>query len=77
MEGPPPLTLSQEVKEVTPENATTTDELDTPTSTTSAMTSTNESSTEADTPQQTDSEVQHLDFTDGRFVTTERLQTET
>ncbi|XP_037547947.1 armadillo repeat protein deleted in velo-cardio-facial syndrome [Nematolebias whitei] len=56
VEGPPPLTLSQEVKEATPENTTTTDELDTPTSTTSVMTSTNESSTEADTPQQTDSE---------------------
>ncbi|XP_017291248.1 armadillo repeat protein deleted in velo-cardio-facial syndrome homolog isoform X2 [Kryptolebias marmoratus] len=56
LEGPPPLSLSQEVKEATPENPTATDELDTPTSTASVMTSTNESSTEADTPQQTDSE---------------------
>ncbi|XP_013859156.1 armadillo repeat protein deleted in velo-cardio-facial syndrome isoform X3 [Austrofundulus limnaeus] len=56
LEGPPPLCLSQEVKEATPENPTATDELDTPTSTASVMTSTNESSTEADTPQQTDSE---------------------
>uniref|UniRef100_A0A1A8BZZ1 Armadillo repeat gene deleted in velocardiofacial syndrome a n=1 Tax=Nothobranchius kadleci TaxID=1051664 RepID=A0A1A8BZZ1_NOTKA len=56
LEGPPPLSLSQEVKEVTHENPASTDELDTPTSTASVMTSTNDSSTETDTPQQTDSE---------------------
>uniref|UniRef100_A0A1A7Y3B9 Armadillo repeat gene deleted in velocardiofacial syndrome a n=1 Tax=Iconisemion striatum TaxID=60296 RepID=A0A1A7Y3B9_9TELE len=56
LEGPPPLSLSQEVKEVTRENPASTDELDTPTSTASVMTSTNDSSTETDTPQQTDTE---------------------
>ncbi|XP_068191009.1 splicing regulator ARVCF [Antennarius striatus] len=55
-EGPPPLSLSQEVKEATLENSSTGDELDTPTSIASVMTSTNESSTETDTPQQTDTE---------------------
>ncbi|XP_023125161.1 splicing regulator ARVCF isoform X2 [Amphiprion ocellaris] len=56
-EGPPPLTLSQEAKEATLDNLlSTTDELDTPTSIASVMTSTNESSTETDTPQQTDTE---------------------
>ncbi|KAM8827875.1 splicing regulator ARVCF isoform 1-T1 [Spinachia spinachia] len=55
-EGPPPLSLSQEAKEAVLDNPTTTDELDTPTSIASAMTSTNESSTETDTPQQTDTE---------------------
>ncbi|XP_022071006.2 splicing regulator ARVCF isoform X2 [Acanthochromis polyacanthus] len=54
---PPPLTLSQEAKEATLDNPpSTTDELDTPTSIASVMTSTNESSTETDTPQQTDTE---------------------
>ncbi|XP_068609497.1 splicing regulator ARVCF [Brachionichthys hirsutus] len=55
-EGPPVLPLSQEVKETTLENSSTGDELDTPTSIASAVTSTNESSTETDTPQQTDTE---------------------
>lgn len=57
MEGPSPLSLPQDTKEATNENPTATDELDTPTSIASVMTSTNESSTETDTPQQTDSEV--------------------
>uniref|UniRef100_A0A3B4TLK8 ARVCF delta catenin family member n=1 Tax=Seriola dumerili TaxID=41447 RepID=A0A3B4TLK8_SERDU len=48
------------------------DELDTPTSIASVMTSTNESSTETDTPQQTDTEVH--DFTFGHIsVTTYRF----
>lgn len=51
------MSLPQEAKEATNENQTTADELDTPTSIASVMTSTNESSTETDTPQQTDSEV--------------------
>ncbi|XP_074474106.1 splicing regulator ARVCF isoform X2 [Sebastes fasciatus] len=55
-EGPPPLSLSQEAKETTLENPSANDELDTPTSIASVMTSTNESSTETDTPQQTDTE---------------------
>lgn len=55
-EGPPPLSLSQEAKEATLDNPSATDELDTPTSIASVMTSTNESSTETDTPQQTDTE---------------------
>ncbi|XP_054468618.1 splicing regulator ARVCF [Anoplopoma fimbria] len=55
-EGPPPLSLAQEAKEATLENPTANDELDTPTSVASVMTSTNESSTETDTPQQTDTE---------------------
>ncbi|XP_044029897.1 armadillo repeat protein deleted in velo-cardio-facial syndrome isoform X2 [Siniperca chuatsi] len=55
-EGPPPLSLSQETKEATLDNPSTNDELDTPTSIASVMTSTNESSTETDTPQQTDTE---------------------
>ncbi|XP_068562308.1 splicing regulator ARVCF isoform X3 [Cebidichthys violaceus] len=55
-EGPPPLSLSQEVKEATLDNPTANDELDTPTSIASVMTTTNESSTETDTPQQTDTE---------------------
>lgn len=49
--------MSQEVKEATLDNPSVNDELDTPTSIASAMTSTNESSTETDTPQQTDTEV--------------------
>ncbi|XP_038137960.1 armadillo repeat protein deleted in velo-cardio-facial syndrome-like isoform X1 [Cyprinodon tularosa] len=56
LEGPSPLSLPQDTKEATNENPTATDELDTPTSIASVMTSTNESSTETDTPQQTDSE---------------------
>lgn len=56
-EGPPPLSLSQEAKEAALENPSANDELDTPTSIASVMTSTNESSTETDTPQQTDTEV--------------------
>uniref|UniRef100_UPI0037E93874 splicing regulator ARVCF isoform X2 n=1 Tax=Semicossyphus pulcher TaxID=241346 RepID=UPI0037E93874 len=55
-EGPPPLTLSQEAKEATLDNPSTNEELDTPTSIASVVTSTNESSTETDTPQQTDTE---------------------
>ncbi|XP_041825376.1 armadillo repeat protein deleted in velo-cardio-facial syndrome isoform X2 [Melanotaenia boesemani] len=56
LEGPPPIPLSQEVKEVSQDNPAITDELDTPTSIASVITSTNESSTETDTPQQTDTE---------------------
>ncbi|XP_026211515.1 armadillo repeat protein deleted in velo-cardio-facial syndrome homolog [Anabas testudineus] len=55
-EGPPPLSFSQEAKEVTLDNPSVSDELDTPTSIASVVTSTNESSTETDTPQQTDTE---------------------
>ncbi|XP_041667231.1 armadillo repeat protein deleted in velo-cardio-facial syndrome homolog isoform X2 [Cheilinus undulatus] len=55
-EGPPPLSLSQEAKEATVDNPSTNEELDTPTSIASVVTSTNESSTETDTPQQTDTE---------------------
>ncbi|CAK6959497.1 splicing regulator ARVCF [Scomber scombrus] len=55
-EGPPPLSLSQEAKEATLDNPSTNDELDTPTSIASVMTSTNDSSTETDTPLQTDTE---------------------
>ncbi|KAM7392865.1 hypothetical protein PAMA_007802 [Pampus argenteus] len=55
-EGLPPLSLSQEAKEVTLDNPSTNDELDTPTSIASVMTSTNDSSTETDTPLQTDTE---------------------
>lgn len=57
MEGPAPLSLPQEAKVAANENPANPDELDTPTSIASVMTSTNESSTETDTPQQTDSEV--------------------
>ncbi|CAJ1070602.1 armadillo repeat protein deleted in velo-cardio-facial syndrome homolog [Xyrichtys novacula] len=53
---PPPLSLSQEAKEATLDNPSTNEELDTPTSIASVVTSTNESSTETDTPQQTDTE---------------------
>lgn len=53
-EGPPPLPLSQEGRK---ENLSANEELDTPTSIASVMTSTNESSMETDTPQQTDNEV--------------------
>ncbi|XP_061590143.1 splicing regulator ARVCF [Cololabis saira] len=45
-EGTPELSLSQEVKEATQENPAAADELDTPTSIASVMTSTNESSTD-------------------------------
>ncbi|XP_055009664.1 splicing regulator ARVCF [Boleophthalmus pectinirostris] len=58
-EGPPVLPLSQEMKEGAPDPPgapDNCDELDTPTSIASAVTSTNESSTETDTPQQTDTE---------------------
>ncbi|XP_075955236.1 splicing regulator ARVCF [Anarhichas minor] len=55
-EVPPPLSLPQEAKEATLDNPTANDELDTPTSIASVMTTTNESSTETDTPQQTDTE---------------------
>ncbi|XP_053267269.1 splicing regulator ARVCF [Pleuronectes platessa] len=53
---PPPLSLAQEGKEPTLDNPSATDELDTPTSVASVMTSTNESSCETDTPHQTDTE---------------------
>lgn len=59
-EGPPPLSLPQDTKEATPDTPASNDELDTPTSIASVMTSTNESSTETDTPQQTDNEVHTL-----------------
>lgn len=62
-EGPPQLSLPQEAKEATPDTPSANDELDTPTSIASVMTSTNESSTETDTPLQTDTEVH--DFTLG------------
>ncbi|XP_029025409.1 splicing regulator ARVCF isoform X2 [Betta splendens] len=55
-EGPPPLPLPHEAKEATPDQPSASDELDTPTSIASVVTSTNESSTETDTPQQTDTE---------------------
>ncbi|CAN9504273.1 unnamed protein product [Ophioblennius macclurei] len=55
-EGPPPLSLSQEAKEAAQDVQSANDELDTPTSIASVMTSTNESSTETDTPLQTDTE---------------------
>ncbi|XP_029371655.1 armadillo repeat protein deleted in velo-cardio-facial syndrome homolog [Echeneis naucrates] len=55
-DGPPPLSLPQEAKEAGLDNPSANDELDTPTSIASVMTSTNESSTETDTPQQTDTE---------------------
>ncbi|XP_053704696.1 splicing regulator ARVCF isoform X1 [Synchiropus splendidus] len=55
-EGPPLLSLSQEAKQPTLDNPSTNDELDTPTSITSMVTSTNDSSTEIDTPLQTDTE---------------------
>ncbi|KAM8744128.1 splicing regulator ARVCF isoform 2-T2 [Acanthopagrus schlegelii] len=51
-----PAEVKEDAKEVTLDNPCTTDELDTPTSIASVMTSTNESSTETDTPQQTDTE---------------------
>lgn len=57
MEELPPFTPSHKDKESNQENPTSTDELDTPTSIASVMTSTNESSTETDTPHQTDTEV--------------------
>ncbi|XP_034458836.1 armadillo repeat protein deleted in velo-cardio-facial syndrome homolog isoform X2 [Hippoglossus hippoglossus] len=53
---PPPLSLAQEAKEPTLDNPSATDELDTPTSIASVVTSTNESSLETDTPHQTDTE---------------------
>ncbi|CAL1569358.1 unnamed protein product [Knipowitschia caucasica] len=59
VEGPPALVLSPDQKEggvETPGASDICDELDTPTSIASAVTSTNESSTETDTPQQTDTE---------------------
>lgn len=59
-EGPPPLPLSREVKGPGSENPSANEELDTPTSIASVMTSTNESSMETDTPHQTDNEVPHL-----------------
>ncbi|XP_062334247.1 splicing regulator ARVCF isoform X1 [Osmerus eperlanus] len=55
-EGPSALALSQEPKEPPGEPAATNDDLDTPTSNASAVTSTNDSSTETDTPLQTDTE---------------------
>ncbi|XP_011480090.1 armadillo repeat protein deleted in velo-cardio-facial syndrome homolog isoform X1 [Oryzias latipes] len=56
LEELPPFTPSHKDKESNQENPTSTDELDTPTSIASVMTSTNESSTETDTPHQTDTE---------------------
>lgn len=61
-EGPPPPSLSPEVKEATLDNPSANEELGTPTSIASVMTSTNDSSTETDTPQQTDTEVRHFAF---------------
>ncbi|KAM7368984.1 hypothetical protein PAMP_013284 [Pampus punctatissimus] len=51
-----PAEVKEEAKEVTLDNPSTNDELDTPTSIASVMTSTNDSSTETDTPLQTDTE---------------------
>lgn len=59
-EGPPPLPLSQDGKGPASENPSATEELDTPTSIASVVTSTNESSMETDTPHHTDNEVPHL-----------------
>ncbi|RVE65828.1 hypothetical protein OJAV_G00120290 [Oryzias javanicus] len=56
LEELPPFTPSHKAKESNQENPIATDELDTPTSIASVMTSTNESSTETDTPHQTDTE---------------------
>lgn len=53
---------SQEVKRPPSENPSANEELDTPTSIASAVTSTNESSMETDTPHQTDNEVPHFHF---------------
>ncbi|KAM4528525.1 splicing regulator ARVCF isoform 2-T2 [Odontesthes bonariensis] len=75
LEGPPPLSLSQEVKEATQENPTCADELDTPTSIASVMTSTNESSTETDTPQQTDTEESKAAEQDGEKAPSETQET--
>ncbi|XP_072228508.1 splicing regulator ARVCF [Leuresthes tenuis] len=75
LEGPPPLSLSQEAKEATPENPTCPDELDTPTSIASVMTSTNESSTETDTPQQTDTEESKAAEQDGEKAPSETQET--
>ncbi|KAF7664641.1 hypothetical protein LDENG_00170980 [Lucifuga dentata] len=69
-EGPPPLSFSQEAKDATLDTPSTNDELDTPTSIASVITSTNDSSTEADTPQQTDTE-------DSKAVEQENDQAET
>ena len=60
---PPPLSLAPEAKEPTLDNPSATDELDTPTSIASVVTSTNESSLETDTPHQTDTEVFDSMFT--------------
>lgn len=57
------MSLSQEAKEGALDNPSASDELDTPTSIASVMTSTNESSTETDTPQQTDTEVNDFKVT--------------
>ncbi|XP_056146746.1 splicing regulator ARVCF [Lampris incognitus] len=55
-EGPQPLPLAREGKESALDNSSTNEELDTPTSNISMMTSTNDSYMETDTPQQTDTE---------------------
>lgn len=73
-EGPPPLSLPQEAKEVTLDNPSASDELDTPTSIASVMTSTNESSTETDTPQQTDTEESKAVEQEGEKATTENQE---
>ncbi|XP_004538124.1 splicing regulator ARVCF isoform X2 [Maylandia zebra] len=70
-EGPPPLSLSQEAKEGALDNPSASDELDTPTSIASVMTSTNESSTETDTPQQTDTEESKAVEQEGEKATSE------
>ncbi|KAM9734812.1 splicing regulator ARVCF-like isoform 2-T2 [Menidia menidia] len=75
LEGPPPLSLPQEAKEVTQETPTSTDELDTPTSIASVLTSTNESSTETDTPQQTDTEESKAVDQDGEKAQSETQET--
>ncbi|XP_030599187.1 armadillo repeat protein deleted in velo-cardio-facial syndrome [Archocentrus centrarchus] len=73
-EGPPPLSLPQEAKEVTLDNPSASDELDTPTSIASVMTSTNESSTETDTPQQTDTEESKAVEQEGEKATAENQE---
>ncbi|XP_010785516.1 armadillo repeat protein deleted in velo-cardio-facial syndrome [Notothenia coriiceps] len=70
-EGPPPLSFSQEAKEATLDNPSANDELDTPTSIASVVTSTNESSTETDTPQQTDTEESKAVEQDGEQASNE------
>ncbi|KAM6902880.1 splicing regulator ARVCF-like [Xenentodon cancila] len=75
-EGIPELSLPPEVKEATQENPAAADELDTPTSIASVMTSTNESSTDAtNTPHQTDTEEPRSVEQEGEKVLIETQET--